>query len=305
MRDPVSLRGARILVTGATGQVAFPVIQSLVPSATVYALARFAKQADRERVEAIGAVPVAADLAADDLSAVPDDIDYVVHMAVVKSGDFAYDMKANAEGVGRLMSRCRKARAFVHFSSTAVYAYEGHEPRSEDAPLGDNHRAMFPTYSLSKIAAESVVRFAAAEFGLPTTIARLSVPYGNNGGWPWFHWQMMKAGMPIDVHPERPNVYNPIHEDDIIAKIPYLLAAASTPATTLNFGGEPVSIEDWCAYIGKLTGLSATFRDNPQAFGSLQIDSAAMHDAIGVTSVSWQEGIRRMIAHCEPDALKA
>lgn len=214
-------------------------------------------------------------------------------------------MKANAEGVGRLMSRCRRARAFVHFSSTAVYAYEGHALRKEDAPLGDNHRAMFPTYSLSKIAAESVARFAATEFQLPTTIARLSVPYGNNGGWPWFHWQMMKAGMPIDVHPERPNVYNPIHEDDIIAKVPYLLAAASTPATTLNFGGDPVSIEDWCTYIGELTGLSPTFSENPKAFGSLQIDATAMHEAIGATSVSWQEGIRRMIAHCEPDALKA
>lgn len=305
MRDPVSLHGARILVTGATGQVAFPLIQSLAASATVYGLARLSKSSDRDRIESVGAIPVAADLAADDLSAVPDDIDYVVHMAVVKSGDFAYDMKANAEGVGRLMSRCRRARAFVHFSSTAVYAYEGHAPRKEDAPLGDNHRAMFPTYSLSKIAAESVARFAATEFQLPTTIARLSVPYGNNGGWPWFHWQMMKAGMPIDAHPERPNVYNPIHEDDIIAKVPYLLAAASTPATTLNFGGDPVSIEDWCAYIGELTGLSPTFNENPKAFGSLQIDAAAMHEAIGATSVSWQEGIRRMIVHCEPDALKA
>ncbi|HEY9035451.1 MAG TPA: NAD(P)-dependent oxidoreductase [Pseudomonadales bacterium] len=304
MHDPVALQGARVLVTGATGQVAFPLIQSLAPSSTVYALARFGKAEDRARIEATGAIPVAVDLAAEDLSAIPDDIDYVVHMAVVKSGDFAHDMKANAEGAGRLMSRCRRAKAFLHFSSTAVYAYGGHEPRREDAPLGDNHRAMFPTYSLSKIAAESVVRFAARELGLPATIARLSVPYGNNGGWPWFHVQMMKAGMPIDVHPDWPNTYNPIHQDDIMAKIPYLLAAATSETCTLNFGGESVSIEDWCAYLGELTGLSPVFRDNPKAFGSLQIDPAAMQAAIGTTQVDWKAGMKRMLEQLAPDLLK-
>jgi nucleoside-diphosphate-sugar epimerase len=163
---------------------------------------------------------------------------------------------------------------------------------------------MFPTYSLSKIAAESVVRFAARELGLPATIARLSVPYGNNGGWPWFHVQMMKAGMPIDVHPDRPNTYNPIHQDDIMAKIPYLLAAATSETCTLNFGGEPVSIEDWCAYLGELTGLSPVFRDNPKAFGSLQIDPAAMQAAIGTTQVDWKAGMKRMLEQLAPDLLK-
>lgn len=58
----------------------------------------------------------------------------------------------------------------------AVYQYAGHDPLAEDAPLGDNHRSMFPTYSICKIAAESVVRFVARQFAIPTTIARLSVP---------------------------------------------------------------------------------------------------------------------------------
>ena len=55
----------------------------------------------------------------------------------------------------------------VHISSTAVYEYNGHEPRKESDPLGDNHRAMFPTYSISKIAAETVCRFVAHQhFGV-------------------------------------------------------------------------------------------------------------------------------------------
>ena len=43
------------------------------------------------------------------------------------------------------------------------------------------------TYSIAKIAAEAVARYGARRFELPTTIARLTVPYGDNGGWPAIH----------------------------------------------------------------------------------------------------------------------
>jgi nucleoside-diphosphate-sugar epimerase len=304
--EPVNLAGSKILVTGATGQVAEPVVAALAPQADVHALARFAKQEDRERIAALGASCVSADLAEPgSLDAIPSDFDYVLNFAVVKSGDFDYDLAANGEGVGRLMLHCRQAKAFLHFSSTAVYQYAGHEPRREDAPLGDNHRAMFPTYSISKIAAETVCRFVAHQFSIPTTIARLSVPYGNNGGWPFYHLLMMKEGIPIDVHPEAPNYYNLLHVDDYIDKIPYLLAAATSGVTTVNFGGsEKTSIEEWCAWLTELTGLEPVFRENPQAFGSLCIDTTRMHELIGPTAVDWKTGIRRMVESLSPDLLR-
>jgi UDP-glucuronate 4-epimerase len=302
---PVDLNGARILITGPTGQVALPVVAHYAKMAEVHTLARFSKQEDRERMEALGAKVIRADLAdAASLQAVPADFDYVLNFAVVKSGDFAYDLAANAEGVGNLMSRCRRARAFLHLSSTAVYQYQGHEPRAEDAPLGDNHRAMFPTYSISKIAAESVCRFAAREFDLPATIARLSVPYGDNGGWMYYHMLMMQQGIPIDIHPEQPNFYNLLHSDDYIEKIPYLLGAASRQATTTNFGGsEPTSIEQWCEYIGELTGFKPVFNKTGTAFGSLCIDTTRMHELIGPTRVDWRDGIRRQLTALAPQVL--
>jgi nucleoside-diphosphate-sugar epimerase len=303
---PVELGGRKILVTGPTGQVAMPVVEQLASRAEVYALARFSKEEDRARIAATGAQVLQADLAErESLEVVPEDIDYVLNFAVVKSGDFAYDLAANGEGVGNLMLRCRAAKAFVHFSSTAVYAYAGHAPRTEDAPLGDNHRSMFPTYSISKIAAETVCRFTAHQTGLPTTIARLSVPYGDNGGWMYYHLLMMQQGIPIDVHPERPNTYNPIHADDYIDKLPYLLGAATPDVTTLNFGGShKVSVEEWCDYLGELTGLVPQFRDNPEAFGSLAIDTTRMHELIGPTGVDWRDGIRRMVASLAPGLLR-
>ncbi|MEE4659654.1 MAG: NAD(P)-dependent oxidoreductase [Halieaceae bacterium] len=306
MMTPVDLKGARILVTGATGQVAVPTIQTLARDSEVIALARFSDENARKALEAQGVQCVTADLAKPNgFPGLPQDVDYVVNFAVTKTGDFDYDLAANAEGVGFLMQHCRNAKAFLHFSSTAVYEYAGQAPRAENAPLGDNHRMMFPTYSICKIAAETVARFSAKAFGIPTTIARLSVPYGDNGGWPYYHLLMMKEGIPIDVHPERPNQYNLLHSDDYTAKIPYLLAAASTEATVVNFGGsEATSIEDWCAYLTELTGYEPIFNENPQAFGSLHIDTTRMHELIGPTEVNWRDGVLRMVKALAPDMLR-
>ena len=94
-------------------------------------------------------------------------------------------------------------------SCTAVYEPNGHHPFVETDPLGDNHRPFgyMPTYSISKIAAEVVARLAARQHGLPTTIARLSVPYGDRFGWPLFHLAMMAEGQPVPVHVDAPSVY--------------------------------------------------------------------------------------------------
>ncbi|MGI9295380.1 MAG: NAD-dependent epimerase/dehydratase family protein [Pseudomonadales bacterium] len=306
MFEPVNLNGKKILITGPSGQVALPVVEQLAQHNDVYAIARFSNPDDQQRIGALGATTQQIDLASDSLADLPNDFDYVLNFAIVKSGDFTYDLQANAEGVGRLMLHCQSVKAFLHFSSTAVYQYAGHEPLAEDAALGDNHRSMFPTYSICKIAAESVVRFVARQFDIPTTIARLSVPYGDNGGWPYYHMLMMQNGVPIDIHPERPNVYNLLHSSDYLEKIPRLLAAATSDVTTLNFGGsQAVSVEEWCDYIAELTGFTPQYREDPKAFGSLQLDTAAMHAAVGETSMDWRVGIRAMLENLAPEVLKA
>ncbi len=303
---PIDLAGTRILITGPTGQVALPVVAAYAQTAEVFALARFQREDDVARIRDLGAVPIAADLADPaSLRAIPSDVDYILNFAVAKSGRWKVDLRANAEGVGDLMMQVPNAKAIVHFSSAAVYAYGGPEPRREDAPLGDNHRSLFPTYSISKIAAETVVRLCARRLGMPATIARLSVPYGDNGGWPFYHLVMMRSGAPIAVHPERPNLYNLLHADDYVEKIPRLLAAASVDTTTVNFGGsDATSIEEWCAYLGELTGLTPAFREDPETFGSLCLDTTRMHELVGPTRVAWRDGVLRMVRRLAADALQ-
>ncbi len=305
--DPVDLRGRKVLITGVTGQVAKPMVAAYAKVATVYAAARYTNEDNMQAMEALGAKALKIDLVdAKSLEAIPEDIDYVIHCAVVKSGDWVTDLAGNGEGIGNLISRCRRAKAIVHFSTTGVYAYEGHAPRQELANLGDNHKSLLPTYSISKIAAETVARFAAHQFGVKLTIARLNVPYGDFGCWPYMHLMQMQAGMPITVHPERPNYYSPIHSDDYIEKVPRLLAVATPEVTLTNLGGsQAVSIEEWSAYLGEITGLTPTFADNPAAFGSLQCDMTRMHSLIGETKVDWRQGMKRMVKALAPELLKA
>jgi nucleoside-diphosphate-sugar epimerase len=302
------LRNEKILITGPTSQVAFPLATALAKTNEVYGLARFSRAEERDRLEALGVKCMKADLAEDDLAEIPDDFTYVLNFAVVKSmdGRFDYDLAANVEGVGRLMHHCRGAKAFLQCSSGAVYQYAGHRPLQESDPLGDNHRVMFPTYSICKIAAESMVRFGARQWNVPATIARLSVPYGNNGGWPWYHLMMMKAGQAIPVHSDKPNLFNPIHEDDYIEHVPRLLGIAAVPAITINWGGsEQVSIEEWCEYLGTLTGLAVRFEYTERTLGSLPLDLTRMHEYLGRTKVDWRDGLRRMAEACAPELLRA
>ncbi len=104
----------------------------------------------------------------------------------------------------------------------------------------------------------------AREHGIPTTIARLNVPYGNNGGWPWMHMEQVLAGQPIGVHVDAPSTYNLLHEDDIIASVPALLGSASVPATIVNWGGdEHVSVQEWVRLANEWTGKQASVQVMP------------------------------------------
>ena len=299
------MKGAKILVTGPTGQVADPVARAFAKDNEVWGIARFGDAEKRKSLESDGVKCVPLGLESGDFSSLPDDFDYVLNLAVVKTPNFAHDLRCNGESTGLLMSHCRKAKAFLHCSTTGVYQPKGHDLITEEDDLGDNHRVMIPTYSLAKISAEVVVRFAARQFDLPTIITRLNLPYGNNGGWPYYHLIMMKKGVPIPVHKDSPSIYTPIHEDDIIRMIPGLLEAAAVPAPTVNFcGQEHVSIEEWTAYLGELTGLEPKLEYTEQTIESVRTDNSKLRALVGETKVDWKDGLRRMIEARNPEWLK-
>jgi nucleoside-diphosphate-sugar epimerase len=287
----------RYLVTGPTGRWAEALTTALAAEHEVWGVARFSDAAARARLEAAGVHCVPTDLVAGTFDGVPDDVDYVVNLAVARTGDWDADLAANAETAGLLMAHCRGARAFLHCSSGSVYAPAGRTPLTETSPLGENsHRASMPTYTITKIAAEAVVRQGARLWNLPTTIARLNVPYGDTGGWPAFHLAFMRKGRPVPVHPDRPNVFNLLHVDDIVRQVPLLLEAATVPATVVNWASEEaVGVEEWCAHLGELTGFEPTFVDVDELVSSVVMDTTKLRELVGPTQVGWREGLRRLV----------
>jgi len=298
------MKDQKVLVTGPTGQVAGPVARYLAADNDVWATARFTDESKKGAFEAEGITCVKSDLGSGDFSGLPDDFDYVLHFACSRTPDFETDFRANGEGVGLLMSHCRRAKGFLACSTTGVYEADGHNPFNEESPLGDNHRVMAPTYSLSKIGAEVVVRFAAREFNLPTVITRLNTPYGSNGGWPFYHLMMIKNGTPIPVHTDKPSQYTLIHQDDINRTVSGLVQSGTVPARIVNWSGqEHVAIEEWCTYLGELIGVEPKFDYTEDTLESVMTDNSRMRELVGPAEVEWKAGLRRMVEDRQPDWL--
>jgi len=305
------MRGAKILITGPAGQIAFPLAAHLAHDNEVWGIARFGDPEDRARVEAVGVTTRAVDLASGDFADVPDDFDYVLHLATFQGAgeDHDHALRVNAEGTGLLLAHCRSARAALVMSTASVYRphEDPHHVFEETDPLGDARSPHAPTYSISKIAEEAVARTCARLYDLPVVIARMNASYGPNGGLPAYHLDWILAGQPVVTRWD-PCPYSPIHQDDINAQAAVLLGAASVPATIVNWGGdEPVSPQEWCAYFGALTGRTpeVVVTEMPGTHRGSILSAERRRAITGPCAVGWREGMRRLVTERYPDGFDA
>ena len=300
------LSGERILVTGAAGRVGFPIARELAAQGnTVYGLARYRDPAHREKVLAVGIEPVATDIHGATYDDLPDGITYVFHAGAAlgpETADWLFALEVNALSTGRLLRAVAPTcRGFVYCSTGSVYKYQGRRPLREDDPPGIHTTG---NYSFSKIAGEAIVAHVAVEHGVPATIIRICSTYGPEGGAPWDRIARMLAGEEIRLHPDAPNNYNPIYEDDQVRLGIRALEVASVPALTVNWGGsETVSAEDYLAYAGSLLGVEPKITYGDGAYHPLWPDVTKMHEVLGRCEVPWQDGFRRMLEARVPDRL--
>jgi len=309
------LSDEKILITGPAGQIAFPMARDLARDNEVWGVARFSDPATRAQVEQVGVRTLTIDLAEPDFTELPDDFTYVLHLAVAQTSGLDYDfsIRANAEGTGLLLQHCRKAKAALVMSTHSVYKPPADgDPWhvfAETDPLGDVNAAHAPTYSMSKIAQEAVARTCARLFDLPVTIARMNASYGpdGTGGLPVMQMDALMAGNPVVTRWD-PCMYMPIHTDDITAQTEALLDGASaTHPTIVNWAGDqPVSVQEWCAWIGELTGIDPVVESRP-VDGTLRgsvTDNTKRLALTGPCSVDWREGFRSVLAQRHPDRLR-
>jgi UDP-glucuronate 4-epimerase len=294
----------KILITGATGKIAFPIARALAQRNEVWGAARFSKPGDRDKLTAAGIRPLQLDMSSGNLSAVPSDFTYVFHAAVDPGqGDWRRCVRTNAHNSGELLHHCRKSKGFVYCSTGSIYLYQGQRPLTEADGPGVPDRA---NYSFSKIAGEAVCTWVAERFAIPLTIIRICSTYGPLGGAPADRLEMMLQGKPIRLHPDKPNNYNPIYEDDYVELGIRAMEVAAVPPIVVNWAGsETVSIEEYCAYMGKLVGVEPIFEYTPQVHTPLWPDVTYMHEVLGRTKVHWRDGFRKMIEARRPDLLRA
>jgi nucleoside-diphosphate-sugar epimerase len=124
----------------------------------------------------------------------------------------------------------------------------------------------------------------------------MNASYGPNGGLPTQHLAAVAEGRPIVTRWD-PCIYQPIHQDDINAQLAGLLAAATVPATIVNWAGdEQVSVQEWAAYMGELLGKPApvTVNVQPGTLRGSSADVASRVAAAGPCTVGWRDGIKRV-----------
>ncbi len=302
------LSGEKILITGPAGKIAFGLAQTLASDNEVWGIARFTDPASREEVESIGVTTRRIDYGEGDFSDLPADFTYLLHIAADFGEDYERGLRVNAEGTGLLLQHCRRAKAALVMSTVTVYKPhpDPWHPFREDDPLGDAGLLSPQPYSIVKIAEEAVARYCARSLDLPVTIARMGAAYGDRGGLPAWHLQAVATGQRV-VTRHDPIPYSPIHYDDINAQVEPLLAAASVPATIVNWAGDqPVTVQEWSSYFGDLLGVEAHVAVEPIPGASLGSvgDHTKRSSLTGPCRVEWRDGFRQMAAQMYPDRVQ-
>lgn len=257
------LSGEKVLLTGVTGTLGSMMARALAPHNEVWGMARFADPAAVAETRALGVVPLPVDLESPDLSAVPQDFTYLLHFAHTRRGADAFPeaVQINAVGPGLMMGHCRKVKAALIVSSTAVYTppQDVWHRLGERDPIGGAFAPWGPTSPVSKVSLEATARLAAEAFGLPTTIARLNTTYGPGtgmkGGMPVADMETVMRGQPVRTFAD-PYPHSPIHYADMVDQLEAMLEAAITPALTVNWcGDEVVTQRQWCELAGTFAGV--------------------------------------------------
>jgi nucleoside-diphosphate-sugar epimerase len=301
----VALKGQRILVTGFTGRLGGAFAEYLAADNDVTGVTLAATEEELASWRARGVDPYVVDLAGNDYGGLPGDFDYVVHTAAaVYPRDFAEGMRANAEAPALLMQHTRSARAFLHVSTTGVYL-EHDDPwyRAVETDVIGGSKLM-GHYTGTKAAGEGAVRAMARVLGLPTVICRMDVQYGtySNGGLPVMFLADILNGVPIPLPRSYDWVKALVHQDDLMEFIAPCLAAATVPATTVNWSGdEAVKGEDWIGYLGSLVGAQPLYEYDDDGARPGGAPSAVLRTSItGPATVNWREGLERIVQYWEP-----
>jgi nucleoside-diphosphate-sugar epimerase len=296
------LSGEKILVTGVTGVVAFPIAAKLAKDNEVWGLARFADGRARDRMAAAGIRPIAGDIGSGQFDGLPADFTYVLHFAWLRAelAQLEAAIRVNVEGAGLLLQHCRNAKAALVVSSMGVYSSHEdplHAYRETD-PIGRGVTPYAATSPATKVGVEAVARFCARAFNLPVTIARLNTVYGLAGT---YHSKLIASAVSGQAFmvPFDPNAHSPVHTQDMQVQVEALLGAAGVPALVTNWCGDEVVVtQDLAKHLAVLCGRPVDLKlvEIPGAPKGNPADPTRRRSITGPCSVEFMPAFDRLYA---------
>ncbi|MFJ3212587.1 NAD-dependent epimerase/dehydratase family protein [Streptomyces flaveolus] len=304
-----TITGKRLLVTGASGQIAHALARRLAEHNEVWGIARFGDAQRRRTLEDAGVRTASVDLADPDFSRLPREFDHVLHLAahLGRTPDYNVALDVNAVGTGLLLSHFRDVESALVMSTTGVYKPhpDPWHRYVETDPLGDPASPSTPGYGVCKVAQEAMARYVARAYGVRIVIGRMNASYGPGGGLPAKHLARIIAGEPVVLRHD-PAPYSPIFEDDIARHVGRLLMSADRPPSVVNFGGdEVVTAQEWCAYLGELVGREPVieYAAIPGSQPGIALNITRRIRVTGPDRWSWREGFRLMAEALAPSHL--
>ncbi len=241
------LKNKRVVVLGASGRIGFSLCERLAPDNEVIGVARFTDEDRARALNQMGVETIPLDLAAEDLDALPDDVDWLFIEVAYQHGAEQHPELAEALNVhlpARALMYFRNVQGVVFASTGNVYGLPGRVITEEDreAPIG--------VYGLTRYAGEQVVKFFCREFNIPTVILRYF--YGNNE-----HYGIIKKIATTLQAGELPPIWmgaqiNCIAHEELVERTLRAAPHAAVPAFVMNLtSSNPYPLSTIIQYIAR------------------------------------------------------
>ena len=174
-------------------------------------------------------------------------------------------VKTNELGLAHVLDALVKqgARPRILFPSTRL-VYRG-----ATGPIPEDHEKEFKTvYALNKFSCEQLLRIFAVNYGIPYTVFRICVPYGNLGNVPFSYGTigfLMKqaATGAILLYGDGNQRRTFTHVGDIAEIMFRCLSAKPTENAVYNMGGEDYSLKQVAEMIATLRQATIRFQEWP------------------------------------------